>query len=148
MFSTMFQATSFKRTLTLCKEGKFKEAEALQKSLQDEFLAVCEENEALKLQLTEVADVLDLADKVQFDGQKYWLAEDEDGEKKGPFCQVCYDRDGLLVHLQQHDKHWQCQSCNGLYMAPQKNTSTKPKSTAKRAPWQKTIPLFLEREMG
>ncbi len=80
MFSTLFQVTSFKRALILCKEGKFAEAEGILKGLQDEFMALCEENEALKLQLSEVADVLDLADKVQFDGQKYWLVED--GEKK------------------------------------------------------------------
>lgn len=147
MFSTMFQATGFKRALTLAKEGKYAEAEALLKSLQDEFLAICEENEALKLQLTEVADVLDLADKVQFDGQKYWLIEEN--EKKGPFCQVCYDRDGLLVHLQEHDKHWECQNCRGLYMIPRDAKSTqKTHKPALRTNLKKTIPLFLEHEMG
>lgn len=147
MFSTMFQATGFKRALSLAKEGKFDEAEALLKSLQDEFLAISEENEALKLQLTEVADVLDLADKVQFDGQKYWLIEDD--EKKGPFCQVCYDRDGLLVHLQEHESHWECQNCRGLYMIPRDNKApARPKKTAMRTTLKKTIPLFLEHEMG
>lgn len=146
MFSTMFQATGFKRALTLCKEGKFDEAEALMKSLQDEFLAVCEENEALKLQITEVADVLDLADKVQFDGQKYWLVDAD--EKKGPFCQVCYDRDGLLVHLQAHENHWECQSCRGLYMIPRDTTASQKKKPFMRTTLKKTIPLFFEREMG
>ncbi len=147
MFSTMFQATGFKRALNLAKEGKYDEAEALLKSLQDEFLAICEENEALKLQLTEVADVLDLADKVQFDGQKYWLIEGD--EKKGPFCQVCYDRDGLLVHLQEHENHWECQNCRGLYMIPrEKQPAQKPKKSSMRTTLKKTIPLFLEHEMG
>lgn len=146
MFSTMYQATGFKRALDLCKNGKHEEAEVLLKSLQEEFLAVCEENEALKLQLTEVADVLDLADRVQFDGQKYWL-QDEDG-KKGPFCQVCYDRDGLLVHLQEHENHWECQSCRGLYMIPRDNESPKQKPNPVKNTMKKTIPLFLEREMG
>lgn len=146
MFSTLFQATGFKRALNLCKEGKYNEAEALLKSLQDEFVAISEENEALKLQLTEVADVLDLADKVQFDGQKYWLMDEE--EKKGPFCQVCYDRDGLLVHLQEHDNHWECQNCRGLYMIPRENTAPKAAKTPLKTTLRKTIPLFLEREMG
>lgn len=146
MFSTLFQATGFKRALTLCKEGKFNEAEALLKSLQDEFVAISEENETLKLQLTEVADVLDLADKVQFDGQKYWLLDED--EKKGPFCQVCYDRDGLLVHLQEHDNHWECQNCNGLYMIPRDPNETKPSTVPLKTTLKKTIPLFLEREMG
>ncbi|WP_247648389.1 hypothetical protein [Pseudodesulfovibrio sp. zrk46] len=116
------------------------------KSLQDEFLAVCEENEALKLQLSEVADVLDLADKVQFDGQKYWLIEEE--ERKGPFCQVCYDRDGLLVHLQEHENHWECQNCRGLYMIPRDKKQSQQKKSFMRTTLKKTIPLFLEQEMS
>ncbi|QGY40694.1 hypothetical protein GM415_11350 [Pseudodesulfovibrio cashew] len=146
MFSTMYQATGFKRALILCQEGKLEEAEALLKSLQEEFLAICEENEALKLQLSEVADVLDLADKVQFDGQKYWLLDED--ERKGPFCQVCYDRDGLLVHLQRHDKHWECQSCRSLFMIPRNEKLPTQKKEFMRTTLKKTIPLFLEREMG
>ncbi|MDD3311509.1 hypothetical protein [Pseudodesulfovibrio sp.] len=147
MFSTLYQATGFKRAILLCKEGKYSEAEAILKSLQDEFLAVCEENEALKAQLTEVANVLDLAEKVQFDGQKYWLVEEN--EKKGPFCQVCYDRDGLLVHLQEHGKHWECQNCRGLYMMPRNEAEQlAAKRAHPRGSSKKTIPLFLEREMG
>ncbi len=147
MFSTLYQATGFKRALILCKEGRLEEAEAILKSLQDEFLAVCEENEALKTQLNEVADVLNLAEKIQFDGQKYWLAEEN--ERKGPFCQVCYDRDGLLVHLQARDKHWECQNCHGLYMMPRDEAEKQPvKRATPRAKARKAIPLFLEREMG
>ena len=145
MFSTIFQATGFKRTLALCKEGKYQEAEALLKSLQDEFLALCQENEILKTQLSDVADVLDLAEKVQFDGQKYWLVDD--GERKGPFCQICYDRDGLLINLQGHENHWECQSCRSLYMIPRnEKTTPRPKSFLKTT-LKKTIPLFLEQEM-
>lgn len=148
MVSTLFQATGFKRALDLFRLGKHEEAEALLKSLQDEFIAVCEENEALKTQLTEVADILDLAERVQFDGQKYWLVED--GKRKGPFCQVCYDRDGLLIHLQEHENHWECQNCHGLYMIPR---TIKEAPAAKKKPFlrttlKKTIPLFLEQEMG
>lgn len=142
MYSTLFQGTSFKRALLLCKEGKFEEAEGILKSLQDEFLALCEENETLKLQLTEVADVLDLADKIQFDGQKYWLIEEN--EKKGPFCQVCYDRDGLLVHLQEHNSHWECQNCKGLYMIPRNPNNSKQNKPTVRTTLKKTIPLFVE----
>jgi len=146
MFSTLFQATGYKRVLDLFKAGKVEEAQAVLKSLQDEFIAVCEENEALKAQLSEVADVLDLAEKVQFDGQKYWLADEN--EQKGPFCQVCYDRDGLLVHLHEHENHWECQNCHGLYMIPRDNSSEPPKKTPLRSTLKKTIPIFLETEMG
>lgn len=145
MFSTMFQATGFKRALDLCKQGKHEEAAVLMKSLQDEFLAVCEENEALKEQLSEVAEVLDLAERIQFDGQKYWLMDE--GERKGPFCQVCYDREGLLVHLHEHENHWECQSCHGLYIIPRDNTQTPGKGSRLRTTLKKAIPLFLEQKM-
>lgn len=146
MFSTLFQATGFKRALDLFEAGKIEEGKVLLKSLQDEFLAVCDENEALKSQLSEVAEVLDLAEKVQFDGQKYWLTDD--GQRKGPFCQVCYDRDGLLVHLHEHESHWECQSCQGLYMIPREGKGTPQKKPHMRTALKKTIPLFLEQEMG
>lgn len=146
MFSTLFQATGFKRALDLLEAGRVDEGKALLKSLQDEFLAVCEENEALKQQLSEVAEVLDLAAKVQFDGQKYWL--NDEGERRGPFCQVCYDRDGLLVHLHRHENHWECQSCHGLYMIPRESAPTDRKTPRLRTNLKKTIPLFFEQEMG
>ncbi len=142
----VFHATGFKRTLDLFKNGRFEEGEILLKTLQDEYLAVCEENEALKSQLNEVAEVLDLAERVEYDGQKYWL--NEDGTRKGPFCQLCYDRDGILVHLQSHGTHWECQSCNSIFMAPKPSRKpTKLETPGKVAP-KKTIPLFLERELG
>ena len=146
MLSTLFQATGFKRALDLFEAGKFEEGRALLKSLQEEFLAVCDENEALKAQLAEVAEVLDLAEKVQFDGQKYWLYDG--GQRKGPFCQVCYDRDGLLVHLHEHEKHWECQSCHGLYMIPRDAKTGVQKKPQLRTTLKKPIPLFLEQEMG
>ncbi len=146
MFSTIFQATGYKRALELFERGKFEEGRAVLKSLQEEFIAMCEENEALKAQLSEVADVLDLAEKVRFDGQKYWL--DDGDEKKGPFCQVCYDRDGLLVHLHEHENHWECQSCNSLYMIPRDGKTPPNRQAPLRTTLKKTIPLFLETEMG
>lgn len=141
----VFRATGFKRALDLFENGRFEEGRILLKSLQDEFLAVCEENEILKEQLNEVAEVLDLAERVEYDGQKYWLVES--GSRKGPFCQLCYDRDGLLVHLQSHGNHWECQSCESLYMAPKPTLKTTKPALEKPAA-KKTIPLFLEREIG
>lgn len=142
----IFQATGFKRTLDLFQAGRIEEGTILLKSLQDEFLVVCEENEVLKKQLNEVAEVLDLAERVEYDGQKYWLAEEEN--RKGPFCQLCYDRDGLLVHLQSHGNHWECQSCNSIYMTPKPSLQPPQQEPSTKSRQRKTIPLFLEREIG
>ncbi|NDV18951.1 hypothetical protein GO013_05895 [Pseudodesulfovibrio sp. JC047] len=144
MFSTMVQATGFKRVLDLCTQGNIDEAAVLLKKLQAEFLTICEENAALKKQLSEVADILDLAEKVHFDGQKYWLTDD--GETKGPFCQVCYDRDGLLIHLHKYKNHWECQSCHGLFMISRESQQVVSSKPPLRTTLKKTLPLFFEQK--
>ncbi|WP_147821113.1 hypothetical protein [Salidesulfovibrio onnuriiensis] len=142
----VFHATGFKRALDLFENNRLEEGKILLKSLQEEFLAVCEENQILKEQLNEVAEVLDLAERVEYDGQKYWLAEED--ERKGPFCQLCYDREGLLVHLQPHGSHWECQSCNSIFMAPKTDLKAAFKEPSVKPERKRTIPLFLEREIG
>lgn len=114
MIKSIINATGYKRVFDLVGKGRISEAKVLLKSLQDEYLAVYEENEILKKQLAEVAEVLDLSEDIEFDGQKYWIREGS--KKKGPFCQLCYDRDGMLVHLQEHGSHWQCCNCGNSYM--------------------------------
>lgn len=142
----IIRAIGFKKALELFEQGRIKEGKVLLQSLQDEYVALCSENDILKKQLGEVADVLNLAEKVEYDGQKYWLIDG--GERKGPFCQLCYDRDGQLVNLQPQGQHWECQNCKSMYMTPnQQNEPSKSRTTIKTT-LKKTIPLFLERELG
>jgi hypothetical protein len=138
MVTKLANATGFKRVLDLCKGGRYREAEVLLKSLQDEYLAVCEENDALKKQLGEVAEVLDLSERVKFDGRKYWL--EEEGELSGPFCQVCYDRDGLLINLQERGPRWECCHCKSIFLETVQEDRPAPRSTAKE------LPLFTDHE--
>ncbi|MBN2141568.1 MAG: hypothetical protein PHV85_02420 [Desulfovibrionaceae bacterium] len=141
MVRSVINATGFKRVFELARAGRIEEAKNLLRGLQNEFLAVYEENEVLKNQLAEVAKVLDLAENMDFDGQKYWI---KDGlAKKGPFCQLCYDRDGLLVHLQEHKNHWECCACKSLYMsARSRNEAGRNKAPNKVA--KGPIPLFVK----
>lgn len=127
-------ATGFKQALDLCKAGNWDEARETLRDLQDEYLALCEENQVLKKQLCEVADTLDLAENMRFDGQKYWL--ESEGRREGPYCQLCYDRDGALVRLQQQDRHWQCKGCGNLYMKLE---------SPKKSKLQGAIPALSER---
>ncbi len=132
--------SGFKQVIELMKKAKTKEAVALQRSLQDEFMTLYEENETLKAQLAEVAEVLDLSECMIFDGHKYFI--EEEGHRDGPFCQVCYDREGALVRLGEHERHWECLNCNNLYMKPQLK-SVKRKQESQPAPQLKEpIPLF------
>lgn len=138
------QLGGFKKVLDLMREGKPEEALALQKGLQDQFMFLFEENATLKAQLSEVADILDLSECMVFDGHMYWLEDDE--KREGPYCQVCYDRDAELVRLSEHNRHWECRSCNNLYMKPQAKPARAqnmgPTEKAATKPLKEPIPLF------
>lgn len=138
----LMNATGFKRALTLARTGEWDQCRSLLKSLQDDYLALCEENEALKRQMSEVADVLDLAETMVFDGQKYWI--DEDGSREGPFCQLCYDRDGLLVRLGENEKHFNCRNCGNLYMKPRLKKTVRKDDSLPRSLLKNPIPLFVK----
>jgi len=142
----VLHATGFKRALDLFKLGRFEDASILLRGLQDEYLAMCDENQTLKKQLSEVAEVLDLAQNVEYDGQKYWLKEGN--ERKGPFCQVCYDREGLLIHLQPNRQHWECQHCKSMFMTTSKVESQRPPRKETKKKTSKPVPLFLGQELG
>ncbi|WP_320175538.1 hypothetical protein [Maridesulfovibrio sp.] len=107
-------ATNFRKVLELFNDGHDREAESLLRIIQEDYLNMYEENKELRSQIKEVAEILDLAECMEFDGQKYWI--DEDNEKTGPYCQVCYDRDGVLIRLQERSKHWECYSCQNLFV--------------------------------
>ena len=139
MAPDMVNGMEFKKVLDLIRGGKTEEARGLLAQLQEQFLALCRENENLRKQMDEVAQVLNLAESVEFDGQKYWL--NEKFRKKGPYCQVCYDRDALLVRLQEHEKHWHCQGCGNLYL---KRAQGAERKQGLRAVQGKTIPLFVD----
>ena len=101
-----------------------------------------EENEALKSQLDEVAQILDMAENMEFDGQKYWLEQDR--RREGPFCQLCYDRDGLLIRLEEQDKHWRCRNCSGIYMKPHPRPAPRRDDSIPRSLLKNPIPLFVK----
>ncbi len=141
MTKRIIKATDFKRAAELAAQGRVEEAKILLKGLQDEFLALCEENATFRRQMEEVSEILDLSECMEFDGQKYWLMENF--RKKGPYCQVCYDRDAILMRLQEHEKHWQCHHCGGLFLRRDGNTRSAERAQA-AAKSGKTIPLFQE----
>lgn len=141
----LLHATCFKRVLELAEAGEWDDAREFLRDLQDEYLALCEENEALKRQLCEVADTLDLAEDMRFDGQKYWI--ESEGRREGPYCQLCYDRDGQLVRLQEQPRHWQCKCCGNLYLKlrpERKNDPASGKAVPNPRLLKNPIPLFVK----
>lgn len=141
MDRTIANAMGFKRVADLFESGQTEAATELLRTLQDEFLALHEENEVLKHQLGEVAEVLDMAESLEYDGQKYWLHEG--GQKTGPFCQICYDRDGVLVRLQKKGAHWECHGCRNIYLGVQREDA-QPRRKFSRMTFKSPIPLFVK----
>lgn len=143
MSKKLIHATGFGRVHQLITEGRDGEARELLKALQDEYLGLVEENEALRRQIIEVAQVLDMAECMEFDGQKYWLTDEL--RHKGPYCQLCYDRDGLLMRLQKQQRHWKCQSCGNVFLdAKAMKESTSASRAYPAAVPRPPIPLFMK----
>ncbi|MBI9111431.1 hypothetical protein [Maridesulfovibrio ferrireducens] len=123
MRNKTIHATNFRKVLELFREERNEEAINLLKIIQEDYLDLYSENKELRSQIKEVSDILDLAECMDFDGQKYWIKEDSD--VTGPYCQVCYDQEGVLIRLQERDKHWECYSCENLFAKIPKGVTDK-----------------------
>jgi len=142
MSKKLLHATGFGRLHQLITENRPDEARELLKALQDEYLSLLEENEALKRQLIEVAQVLDMAECMEFDGQKYWLTDEL--RHKGPYCQLCYDRDGLLMRLQKQQRYWKCHCCGNVFLDAKAMQDQSSKRTFPVGLPKAPIPLFVK----
>lgn len=61
--------------------------------LRDEIFELREENRKLKEKLSERENY-----NMQFEKNAYWNIK-ENGEKEGPFCSACWDKDKKAVHM-------------------------------------------------
>lgn len=142
MLKRMLKAASFKKAFEMLEVGKVAEGRALLEDLQAEYLTVCEENKVLKRQIIEVAEIVDLSEVLEFDGRTYWLVEDL--RRKGPYCQLCYDRDGLLIRLQEKEARWKCLACDNAYERPGRDELTQSEVAGAGRAAKRVIPLFLK----
>ena len=140
MLNKMMKAASFKKAYQLFLQGRHDEGREMLEDLQAEYVELCDEVKFLKGQLVEVAEIVDLAGSMEYDGQKYWYVEDL--QRRGPYCQLCYDRDGLLIRLQEKERNWKCLSCNNIFARPR--TLEEPVATEKNRGkvMSGVIPLF------
>lgn len=79
---------------------------ALREQLNEFRTALIEAIERIK----ELEEELKLKGQLKYDGIKWWIIK-EDDSKEGPFCQICWDDRGKLVHLQPNLQLWKCGIC-------------------------------------
>jgi type IV secretory pathway VirB4 component len=66
-------------------------------------------------QITKLNEELSTKSNVVWETPYYWVQKDD--SKDGPFCQHCFDKEKLLIRLQQYSGKgsWKCFSCNGYF---------------------------------
>lgn len=82
--------------------------------LRDQIFSLREENLKQKEQITQLKNQMSVKEKVTYEAPYYWTTTDE-GQKDGPFCQKCYDKDSELIRLQDCKRGtWKCLSCSSV----------------------------------
>lgn len=112
----MLDYSRFKDINELFMRGRHTEARHLLMEMQSRYIAVCDENSSLRMQVHEYEDILYLSRNLVFDGACYWLVTGD--IKQGPFCRHCYNRSGALIRLDEveaGDGGWRCVCCGATH---------------------------------
>ena len=100
----MLKHHRFKDIDDLYSSGRVSEARRLLMEMQAGYIAICDENAMLKMQVHEFEDILYIARNLVFDGSAYWLVTG--GIKQGPFCRLDAEENG--------DGKWRCATCGAI----------------------------------
>ncbi len=109
----MLEYYRFKEISDLFAQGRLEEAKLRLMELQGRYINLCDENTMLRAQVQGFEDILYLSRNLIFDGSFYWLITGT--IKQGPFCPVCYNRDGLLLRLADDGVTRRCGMCSSRY---------------------------------
>lgn len=109
----MLEFFRFKEIHDLYLRGQVEEARHQLSELQARYVNLCDENAMLRTQIQGYEDILHLSRSLIFDGLFYWLITGS--IKQGPFCPVCYNRDGLLLRLTDDGTSRHCLTCGSHF---------------------------------
>jgi hypothetical protein len=112
----MLEYYRYKEVSDLYAQNREEEARRLLTDLQARYIAMCDENATLRLRVQEFENVLYMANNLVFDGSSYWLLTGS--VRQGPFCQICYEREGALIRLEHLDDELICPMCNASRERP------------------------------
>ena len=104
----------YKDIAELINKGVSQEAQEKIMELREAAIELQEENLVLREKVSKLEEQLNKSRNLNLVGGIYWLAGD-----LTPFCQICYDKDQKLIHLQNARKNWRrdwrCPVCVCLY---------------------------------
>lgn len=109
----MLEYFRFKEIHDLYSKGNFEDARHQLSELQARYVNLCDENAVLRTQIQGYEDILYLSRSLIFDGIFFWLVTGS--IKQGPFCPVCYNRDGLLLRLTDDGASRHCLTCGSRF---------------------------------
>ncbi|MCC8193291.1 MAG: hypothetical protein LIP28_01410 [Deltaproteobacteria bacterium] len=113
----MLEYFRFKEIHDLYTGGQIEEARHQLSELQARYVNLCDENAVLRTQIQGYEDILYLSRSLIFDGIFFWLITGS--IKQGPFCPVCYNRDGLLLRLTDDGSSRHCLTCGSRFKRAQ-----------------------------
>jgi len=109
----MLEYFRFKEIHDLYSRGQVEDARHQLSELQARYVNLCGENAMLRTQIQGYEDILYLSRSLIFDGIFFWLITGS--IKQGPFCPVCYNRDGLLLRLTDDGTSRHCLTCGSRF---------------------------------
>ena len=112
----MLEYYRYKEVSDLYAQNRVEEAHRVLMELQVRYIAMCDENATLRLRIQEFENVLYMANNLIFDGFSYWLLTGS--VRQGPFCQLCYEREGALIRFEHMDDELVCPVCNACCERP------------------------------
>ena len=84
---------------------------------QQSALDMMEQNRALKEEVAQLKQALELKGAVNFHGGAYW--HEVEGKRDGLFCSKCWDVNQKLVRIHHNTEQWfHCPSCEQLFVVP------------------------------
>lgn len=79
-----------------------------------EMASVQETLTAKDARIRELEDALQVKNKLKYEQPYYWIIDN--GNRTGPYCQTCYDKELKLIRLQGYDKgYWDCKVCGNSF---------------------------------
>ena len=87
-------------------------------------------------QIKDLEKAMEIKGNIIWESPYYFL--EKDNKKDGPFCQLCYDKEKLVIHLHEGKKgSWSCHSCEKVFRDDSYVATQNQIKTAGRRSWVK-----------